>query len=225
MRMKILIVEDEHKIANSLKIGLEQELMVVDVCYDGEEGFDLAFSQDYDVIVLDLMLPKMDGLAVCKKLRAEGIHTPILVLTAKGEIDDKVIGLNVGADDYLTKPFAFVELVARIKAMGRRPKQSVAPILKIDNLSLNPLTFEITRANKEINLSRKEFALLEYLIRAKGKIVSKDQIISNVWNYESDILPNTIEVYIGYLRNKIDKAFPKDKPLIQTVRGFGYKIS
>lgn len=222
--MKILIVEDEHKIANSIKKGLEQEAVVADVAYDGEAGLDLATTADYDVIILDLMLPKISGLEVCKKLRAADIHIPILILTAKGEIDDKVEGLNSGADDYLVKPFAFTELLARVKALNRRPPKSTGAILKLEDLSLNTLTYEVKRGNAMINLSKKEYVLLEYMMRHPNITLTKDQLINNVWDYEADILPNTVEVYIGYLRNKIDNPF-KDRPgLIQTIRGFGYKI-
>lgn len=223
--MKILIVEDEHKIANSLKKGLEQENYTVDVSYDGTEGFDLASSGNYEVIVLDLMLPGMDGLTICRKLRKEeNIHTPILILTAKGEVEEKVEGLNSGADDYLAKPFAFSELLARIKALSRRPQQSVSTKLKVDNLTLDTANFEVKRDDQLILLSKTEFSLLEFLMKHPGKILTKDQIINQVWNYDSDILPNTVEVYIGYLRNKIDKPFKDKKTLIHTVRGFGYKI-
>lgn len=222
--MRILVVEDEHKIANSIKKGLEQESYAVDVAYDGEYGYDLAFTEDYDVVVLDLMLPKMDGVELCKRLRGEEKHTPILVLTAKGQLRDKVDGLNAGADDYLVKPFAFEELLARIKALTRRPKTNIGPMLTISDLTLNTLTYEVERAGKKIKLSKKEFGLLEYLMRNKDRILNKDQITSHVWDYDADILPNTVEVYIGYLRNKIDKPFKKSPPLINTVRGFGYKI-
>jgi len=223
--MRILVVEDEHKIANSIKKGLEQEFYAVDVAYDGEYGFDLAATEDYDLIILDLMLPKMDGVTFCRKLRnEENIHTPILILTAKGQVDDKVEGLNAGADDYLVKPFAFAELLARIRALTRRPKQILANEMSYKDLRLNILTFEVRRANKQIRLSRKEFALLEYLLRHKGTILAKDQIINHVWDYDADVLPNTVEVYIGYLRNKIDRPFKNKPPLIKTVRGFGYKI-
>lgn len=223
--MKILVVEDEHKIANAIKKGLEQESYAVDVAYDGIAGFDLAVTQDYDLIVLDLMLPRIDGMEICKKLREEEhIHTPILMLTAKGQVKDKVDGLNAGADDYLAKPFAFAELLARIKALTRRPKDSLGSILDIEDLSLNTLTYEVKRAGRNIRLSKKEFALLEYLLRHKGKILTKDQIMNHVWNYDADILPNTVEVYIGYLRNKIDKPFKGSARLIHTVRGFGYRI-
>ena len=216
--MRILVVEDEHKIANSIKRGFEQETWATDVAYDGEEGYDMASSEDYDVIVLDLMLPKMDGMEICKKLRAEENHVPILMLTARGELADKVGGLNSGADDYLVKPFAFEELLARVKALSRRPKVTSSEELRAGNLTLNTSTFDVKKDGKSIELSRKEFALLEYLMRNAGKVVSKENIIAHVWDYESDILPNTVEVFIGYLRDKIGGD------IIKTVRGFGYKI-
>lgn len=222
--MRVLVVEDERKIANSIKKGLEQGNFSVDVAYDGEYGFDLASEENYEVIVLDLMLPKMDGLTICKKLREKNIQTPILILTAKGEVNDKVKGLNLGADDYLPKPFAFSELLARIKALTRRPRQVLDTRLEVDNLTLDTLTYEVKRDGKPIGLSKKEYALLEYLIRNKGKVVSKNQITNHVWSYDTDILPNTVEVYIGYLRKKIDKPFKNKDPLIHTIRGFGYKI-
>ncbi len=218
--MRILIVEDEHKIANSIKTGLEQETYAVDVAYDGESGFGLSVTEDYDLIILDLMLPGMDGMEICRRLRQEeNIHTPILILTAKGDIDDRVKGLNYGADDYLVKPFAFVELLARVRALSRRPKNNLDPVLKIGDISLDTVNIQIKRRNKKIELSKTEFSLLEYLMRNAGKVVSKDQIISHVWDYDADILPNTVEVYIGYLRKKLGKP-----DLIKTVRGFGYKL-
>ncbi|RJQ36978.1 DNA-binding response regulator [Candidatus Microgenomates bacterium] len=222
--MRILIIEDEHKIANSIKQGLEQELYAVDVIYDGAKGCDFAVSEDHDLIVLDLLLPSMDGIQICSQLRKTGKHTPILILTAKGEIEDRVKGLDAGADDYLVKPFAFEELLARIRALTRRPKKTHQTILKINNLTLNTLTYEVKRKSKIIPLSSREYSLLEYLLRHPNKTLTKDQIINHVWNYDANILPNTVEVYIGYLRNKIDKPFKESKPLIQTIRGFGYKI-
>jgi len=222
--MKILIVEDEHKIANLLKQGLEQERFVADVAYDGTSGFDLASSEPFDAIILDRLLPGMDGLEICKKLRGEGNHTPILMLTAKGQVIDRVEGLNSGADDYLTKPFAFEELLARIKALARRPKNSLNNILQVEDLTLNIDNYEVKRHDTEIVLSSKEFALLEYLMRHQNRTLTKAQIINHVWSYEANILPNTVEVFIGYLRNKIDRPFKDKKNLIQTVRGFGYKI-
>jgi len=220
--MRILLVEDEHKIANSIKKGLEQESYAVDVAYDGTNGYDYASSEEYDVIILDRLLPGIDGLGICKKLRAASIHTPILMLTARGELSERVEGLNSGADDYLTKPFAFIELLARLRALIRRPKKSMGSVLQVSNLTLDPVTFEVKRGNVDISLSSKEFALLEYLISHKGTIVGKEQIISHVWNYDSDVLPNSVEVYITHLRNKIDKPF--NTFLIKTIRGFGYKI-
>lgn len=222
--MRILVVEDEHKIANSIKKGLTQEGFAVDVAYEGTEGLDLATSEQYDVMILDLMIPGIDGKTICKKMRALHIHTPVLMLTAKGELDDKVEGLNSGADDYLVKPFAFAELIARIKALTRRPRQVLTQTLAVGNLTLDTVLFEVFRNHQPVSLSRKEYSLLEYLMRHPKQIVTKDQIIANVWDYDADILPNTVEVYIGYLRQKIDKAFPHEKPLIHTMRGFGYKI-
>ncbi|OGG35283.1 DNA-binding response regulator [Candidatus Gottesmanbacteria bacterium RIFOXYB1_FULL_47_11] len=218
--MRILIVEDEHKIANSIKLGLQQESHAVDVAYDGTDGFDLASTEDYDIILLDLLLPGMDGITICKKLRSNNIHTPILMLTARGQLTDKVTGLNSGADDYLTKPFAFEELLARIRALSRRPKHAIGTTLAVGDLSLDTSSFEVRRGGILIQLSSREFSLLEYLMRHPNKILTKDQIISHVWNYDADILPNTVEVYIGYLRNKLGKP-----TLINTVRGFGYKLA
>lgn len=223
--MRVLVVEDEHKIANSVKKGLEQESFAVDVAYSGTDGFDLASTEDYDVIVLDILLPGLSGIEICQKLRAKNIHTPILMLTAKGQLEDKVSGLNAGSDDYLTKPFAFEELLARIRALSRRPKIAVATILKVGDLTLDTLNFEVKRAGQTIQLSQKEFALLEFLMRHAGRVLTKDVVIGHVWNYDADILPNTVEVYIGYLRNKIDKPYKNSLELIHTIRGFGYKLT
>lgn len=223
--MRVLVVEDEYKIANSVKKGLVQEGMVVDIAYDGVEGYDLAHEEEFDVIVLDIMLPGMDGIKICKELRRAKIHTPILMLTAKGEVSDRVGGLNAGADDYLAKPFSFSELLARVRALARRPKEVVSTKLAVGDLSLDPIKFEVKRAKRKIDLSKKEFTLLEYLMQNPNTILTKDKIISHVWDYDAEILPNTVEVFIGYLRQKIDKAYPKEKPLIKTIRGFGYKIS
>lgn len=216
--MKLLIVEDEHKIANSLKKGFEQESFICDTAYDGESGYDLASSEEYDLIVLDIMLPKKNGISILRDLRRAGIHTPILILTAKGEIDNKLEGFNSGADDYLVKPFSFEELVARVKALSRRPNKIKSEIVKIKDLELDTKNQEVKKGGNLIQLSKKEYQLLEYLIKNKGKIVSKDNIISHVWNYEAEILPNTVEVFVKYLRNKIGNN------VIKTIRGFGYKI-
>jgi two-component system, OmpR family, response regulator len=222
--MRILVIEDEHRIAQSIKKGLEQEKYAVDVAYNGVDGFDLASSEEYDGIILDLMLPQMDGLSVCRNLRKRNIHTPILILTAKGQTQDKVIGLNDGADDYLTKPFSFEELLARLRALTRRPKTMFPTTLQVEDLFLDTTAYEVKRGDTRIQLSGKEFSFLEYLMRQAHRIVTKDQIIQHVWDYEADILPNTVEVYIRNIRNKIDVPFPKKKPLIHTMRGFGYKF-
>ncbi|MCW1949550.1 MAG: response regulator transcription factor [Candidatus Shapirobacteria bacterium] len=221
--MKLLIVEDEHLIATSLKKGLEQERYTVDIAFDGLEGYDLAASGEYDIILLDLMLPGLDGVSICQKLRSENIHTPILMLTAKSQLDDKVKGFDVGADDYLTKPFAFEELLARIRALSRRPQQTTNKVLSLADLTIDTTNYQVKRGTKDIRLSSKEYSLLECLVRHAGQILNKDQLIQYVWSYESDILPNTVEVYIRNLRQKIDQPFKKK--LIQTIRGFGYKIS
>jgi len=223
--MRLLIIEDEHKIANALRRGLEHETFAVDVAYDSDEGLSFATTEEYDAIILDRMLPgELDGVGICRELREQKIHTPVLMLTARDQISDRVEGLNAGADDYLVKPFAFEELLARVHALLRRPQATQDTVLEVDGLQLNPTTFEVRRDNKLISLSRKEFSLLQFLMRNAGIVVSKDSIISHVWNFDADILPNTVEVYMGYLRQKVDKPFSKDKPLIHTVRGFGYRL-
>lgn len=222
--MRILIIEDDHKIANAIKKGLEQESFAVDVSYDGKDGLGQASTIDYDVIILDRMLPETDGLEICRILRKQKNNTPILMLTAKDKVSDRVEGLNSGADDYLIKPFAFEELLARIRVLLRRPAEVQKTVLTVGDLELDPVNFEVRRASRDISLSTKEFALLEYLMRNEKRILTKDNIISHVWDYDADILPNTVEVFVGSLRTKIDKPFGKKKSLIKTVRGFGYKI-
>jgi DNA-binding response OmpR family regulator len=222
--MRILVIEDEHKIANALKRGLEQESYAVDVEYNGDDGLSSATSGEYDLIVLDRMLPgSVQGLEICTRVRQNNIHCPIIMLTAKDQVKDKVAGLNSGADDYLIKPFAFEELLARIKALLRRPQDNLGTTLKASDLSLNTVTYEVKRAGKLISLSSKEYALLYYLMRNQDRILSKDTIIAHVWDFDADILPNTVEVYMGYLRNKVDKPFSTPQ-LIHTIRGFGYKL-
>lgn len=222
--MRILIVEDDHKIANAVKKGLEQESFAVDISYDGKDGLGQARTINYDLIILDRMLPEVDGIEICRVLRQKKINTPIIMLTAKDKIGDRVEGLNAGADDYLVKPFAFEELLARVRALLRRPQKVGDNVLNIADLSMDVINFSVKRADKSVKLTSKEFALLEYLMRNPDRILTKDNIIEHVWDYDADILPNTVEVYIGYLRNKIDRPFPKRSSLIQTVRGFGYKL-
>jgi DNA-binding response OmpR family regulator len=222
--MRILLIEDEHKIANAIKHGLTQEKYAVDVEYDADSGLGSALSEEYDVMIIDRMLPgSVEGLDIAAKVRDQGINTPILLLTAKGQIRDRVEGLNAGADDYLVKPFSFDELLARVRALMRRPTSVVGNILNVDDLTLDTITYQVERNGKAIKLSSKEFALLEYLMRNAGRILSKENIIAHVWDFDSDVLPNTVEVYMGYLRNKIDKPF-KGPELIHTLRGFGYRF-
>jgi len=222
--MRILVIEDEHKIANAIKQGLTQEKYAVDVEYDGDSGLGAALNEPYDLMIIDRMLPgSVDGLEIWRQVRTQNIHTPILVLTAKDQIRDRVEGLDSGADDYLVKPFSFEELLARLRALLRRPRDTTGVTLEVDDLSLNTVTYEVKRAGRQITLSSKEYALLEYLMRHPGRVLNKDMIIAHVWDFDADILPNTVEVYIGYLRNKIDKPF-KGPALIHTLRGFGYKL-
>lgn len=222
--MRILVIEDEHKIAGAIKRGLEQEKFAVDVEYDADNGYGAALNEPYDAMIIDRLLPgSMEGAEIVTKLRAKKIHTPILLLTAKDQVSDRVSGLNAGADDYLIKPFSFEELLARLRALLRRPSETKGNVLKVGDLALDTTNYNVSRAGKLITLSSKEFALLEYLMRNSGQVHSKDNIIAHVWNFDADILPNTVEVYIGYLRTKIDKPF-KAKPLLHTIRGFGYKI-
>jgi DNA-binding response OmpR family regulator len=221
--MRILIIEDEHKIAQALKKALEQDNYAVDISYDGDDGYAMATTEPYDLAIVDRMIPgSYDGLEIVKAMRTAKIHTPVIILTAKGTIADRTTGLDAGADDYLVKPFALEELLARMRALLRRPVEVQQTILTAGDLSLNTVTFAVKRGNTDISLTSKEFALLEYLLRNQGRPSNKDTIISHVWDYNADVLPNTVEVYMKYLRQKIDDPF--DKPLLHTVRGFGYKI-
>lgn len=220
--MKVLLVEDEHKIANSIKQGLELENFVVDLAHTGTLGLDLALSEKYDIIILDRLLPEIEGVEIIRTIRSKNIHTPIILLTAKGQIEDKVEGLNAGADDYIVKPFSFSELLARIKAVARRPEKSLGSRLSLSDLMMDTEKYTVTRAGKQISLSSKEFMLLEFLLRHPNQTIKKEQIIRQVWDYDADVLPNSVEVYIKHLRDKIDRNY--SKKLIQTVRGFGYKL-
>jgi DNA-binding response OmpR family regulator len=221
--MRVLIVEDEHKIARALKKALEQESYAVDVSYDGDDGYSMATTEPYDVAIIDRMIPgDYDGLAIVKGMRDAKIHTPVILLTAMASIHDRTVGLDAGADDYLVKPFALEELLARVRALLRRPSEQQSTILSVGDLTLDTLTYSVKRAGNEIRLTSKEFGLLEYMMRNPGRPLSKDVIISHVWDYDADILPNTVEVYIKYLRTKID--LPYKTSLIHTIRGFGYKL-
>lgn len=221
--MRVLLVEDEHKIARALKKALEQESYAVDVAFDGDEGYAMATTEPYDVAIIDRMLPgSHDGIAIVTAMRDAKIHTPVLLLTALGSIQERTTGLDSGADDYMVKPFALEELLARVRALLRRPTEQQATILTAGDLSLNTITYEVKRGDTHIQLTGKEFALLEYMLRNQNRPLPKELIISHVWDYDADILPNTVEVYVKYLRNKIDT--PGTSPLIHTVRGFGYKL-
>jgi two-component system copper resistance phosphate regulon response regulator CusR len=222
--MRLLFVEDNHKIAHTVKNALAAESFAVDISYDGEEGLNAARYEDYDLVILDRMLPgSIDGIEICRKLRQLDKHMPILILTAKDQVRQRVEGLDAGADDYLVKPFSLEELLARVKALLRRPPDSLGEILSIGNLTLDTVHKKVYRGKQSILLSATEYALLEYLLRNKGQILSKQNLITHVWDFDADILPNTVETYIAYLRAKIDKPF-KAPNLIHTIRGFGYKI-
>lgn len=222
--MRILVVEDEHRIARAVKEGLEQEKYAVDVEYDGEDGYNAARTGDYDLILLDIMLPSIDGLSISRKLRDDKIHTPILMLTAKDQVKDIVSGLDSGADDYLPKPFSFDELLARTRALLRRPHDSLPEVMNVADLTMDCSNQVVKRSGKEIKLSAKEYAILDYLLRNKNKVLSKNNIISHVWDFDADVMSNNVEVMINYLRAKIDKPF-NGPEIIETVRGFGYRIT
>jgi heavy metal response regulator len=220
--MRILVVEDEKKVASFITKGLEEELYQVDVANDGREGLSMANSQEYDLIISDVMMPHLNGFQLTEELRKQNIHTPILLLTVKDSVQDKVTGLNIGADDYLTKPFSFDELTARVRALLRRRDSSKDNFLILDDLKVDLLAHRVTRGEKEIILTPKEFSILEYLMRNKNRIISRTKLIEHVYDYHFDPGTNVIDVYINKLRQKIDQDFPK--PLIHTVRGLGYVI-
>lgn len=221
--MRILLIEDERRLANVVKKGLMEDGFAVDVVYDGEEGKYLAESEDYDLIILDITLPKVDGITICKELRKKNIKIPILILTARATLEEKIIGLDSGADDYLTKPFAYLELRSRIHALIRRSKQESSPVLKITDLELDPIKHIVTRAGKTITLTPKEFSVLELLLHHKDEVVSRTMIIEHVWDYNFDSMSNVVDVFVAAIRRKVDKG-AKIK-LIHTLHGVGYKIS
>lgn len=219
--MKILIIEDEKRISAFIQKGLKAEHFTVETAFDGEEGLFMAQEGDYDAVILDIMLPEMDGITVCKKLRAAGKMFPVIMLTAKDSVEEKIAGLDAGADDYMTKPFSFAELLARIKALTRR-KGEATGILKVGGLSLEADAFEVKRDKNNIALSATEFKLLKFLMERSPRPVSKTKILEEVWGYDFSPESNIVDVYIKYLRDKIDKGFKE--PLLHTIRGIGYKI-
>lgn len=225
--MRILIVEDERRLGNIIKKGFIEDGFAVDQAFDGEEGQYLAESETYDLIVLDLMLPKIDGIEVCKNLREKEIKTPILMLTARSTTEDKVRGLDSGADDYITKPFSFIEFRSRVHALIRRSHQESSPVLQINGLMLDPLKHKVIRDGKDISLTPKEFSILELLMRHKGEVVTRTMIIEHVWDYDFDGMSNVVDVFVVTLRKKINSGIKTklmgDK-LIKTVHGVGYII-
>jgi heavy metal response regulator len=220
--MRVLVIEDERAIAQFIRQGLSEAGYAVDVAGDGEDGLDYALAAQYDVIVLDIMLPRMDGLRLLRELRERGVKTPVILLTARDTVEDRVQGLDAGADDYVVKPFAFSELLARIRALLRRPPLQTEAVLRVDDLEMDTARHEVRRAGHPIELSPREFALLEYLMRHPSQVLTRTQIAEHVWNFDFYYESNVVDVYVGYLRRKIDRG--SDAPLIQTVRGVGYGL-
>ncbi|HCO04298.1 MAG TPA: DNA-binding response regulator [Actinobacteria bacterium] len=220
--MRILIVEDEVKMARAIRRGLEHEGWTADVAPDGDEGLARASNETYDAVVLDVMLPRRDGFAVCEALRARGRWVPVLMLTARDAVDDRIRGLDVGADDYLVKPFAFGELLARLRALIRRGPSERPQVLCVGDVELDPAAHAVTRAGQAVELSAREFALLEYLMRHPGEVVSRTRLLDHVWDYEYGGGSNVVDVYVGYLRRKLERPF--GRPFIRTVRGVGYGV-
>ncbi len=222
MGNRILVVEDEKKVASFIKRGLEEEEFQVDVAYDGEEGLHLAETNPYDLVLMDVMLPKMDGLSVIREMRKKEIITPVLCLTAKDAVEDIVSGLDSGSDDYLTKPFAFAELLARVRSLLRRGQKDRGADIHFADLRLDPVAHKVWRGDKEIELTAKEYALMEYFMRNPNQILTRTMIAEHVWDYTFDSFTNIIDVYVNYLRKKVDRDY--DKKLIHTVRGVGYVL-
>lgn len=220
--MRILVVEDEQKVAGFIQRGLEEEGYKVELALDGDAGIEKGLSGTFDLILMDIMLPKKDGIAVIRELREKDIKTPVLCLTARDSVDDKVVGLDIGADDYLAKPFAFAELVARCRALIRRGTLDRGAEIHFADLRLDPVTHKVWRSGNEIELTSKEYALMEYFMRNPNKVLTRTMIAENVWDYSFDSFTNIIDVYVNYLRNKIDRDY--DKKLIHTVRGSGYVL-
>jgi heavy metal response regulator len=220
--MRILVVEDEPKVASFIRRALEEESYAVDLCTDGSQGLAMGEEGAYDLVILDVMLPGLSGIEVLTALRKKQVTTPVLILTARSQTEHKVMGLDAGADDYLTKPFAIEELLARVRVLLRRGSGAAAGTLQIDDLTLNPATREVTRGGQKIDLTAKEYALLEYLMRNAGRVLTRPMIAQHVWNQDFDTYTNVIDVYVNYLRAKIDKGHARK--LIHTVRGSGYVL-
>lgn len=223
LEVRVLIIEDERRLALVIKKGLVENGFAVDLAFDGEEGKFLIESENYDLVILDLMLPKLDGLTLCQEIRQKGNKTPVLMLTAKTTLDDKVAGLNSGADDYLTKPFAFLELIARVHALVRRSKTESLPILSVGNIILDSTKHSLKRGDKRIKLTPKEFAIFELLLRRREEVVSRTEILEHVWDYNFEGMSNVVDVFMASVRKKIDDT--GKKRIIQTVHGVGYRIS
>ena len=221
--MRVLVVEDDRRLVRALRRVLEEERYTVDEAFDGVDGEDLAKSGEYDFIVLDGMLPRRDGVAVCQNLRRQRIATPILMLTARDTVEDRVKGLDAGADDYLVKPFASVELLARLRSLGRRRTDEIAEAtIALDGLTMDLVRHEVTRDGATIELTAREFALLEYFLRHPGQVMTRTQILTAVWRYDTEVVSNVVDIYVHYLRDKIDRGF--EKKLLYTVRGVGYAL-
>ncbi|MEO8422427.1 MAG: response regulator transcription factor [Actinomycetota bacterium] len=220
--MRILLVEDEVKMARALRRGLEQEGHTIDVSADGDDGLSKALEYDYDAVVLDVMLPGRDGFSICRELRANGRWSPVLMLTARDAVDDRIRGLDVGADDYLIKPFAFGELLARLRALVRRGPTERPPVICVGDVELDPAAHTVTRSGRAVELSAREFALLEFLMRHPGEVLSRTRILEQVWDYSYSGFSNVVDVYVAYLRRKLERPF--GRPLIRTVRGVGYAL-
>ena len=220
--MRLLVVEHEKKVASFIKQGLEEESYAVDVASDGEEGLGMALDRVHDLIILDILLPKMDGLRILQELRREKVTTPVLLLTVRATIEDKVLGLDAGADDYLTKPFAFEELLARVRALLRRRAEAEPPVLQVADLTLDPARHVVARGGEKVELTPREFALLAYFMRNPGRVLTRTTISEHVWDYNFDTMTNVIDVYVNYLRKKIDAG--REPKLIHTVRGVGYVL-
>jgi len=220
--VRLLVVEDEKKVASFLKKGLEEECYAVDVAYDGEEALYMVEVNEYDLVLLDIMLPKLDGMSVLRRIRKNNNSVPVLMLTAKDSVENIVEGLDTGCDDYLTKPFAFGELLARVRALLRRERETKSPLLEVADLRLSPLTREVTRAGNKIDLTAKEYALLEYFMRNPNRVLTRTMMSEHVWDYHFDTDTNVVDVYVNFLRKKIDRDFAIK--LIHTIRGVGYML-